>query len=106
MRGLWSVPGGRVESGETSVDAVVREVREETGLQVQPTGIAGTVERPGLGGNTYLIEDFVAVLTGCSPSDAVPGDDADEVGWFTDDDLRDLPCVDGLLETLREWNVL
>ena len=105
-RGLWAVPGGRVEAGETSLEAVVREVREETGLLVRPTGMAGTVERPGLGGDVYVIEDFVAVLAGCSASDAVRGDDADEVGWFTHDDLRDLPCVDGLLEALREWDVL
>ena len=106
-RGLWSVPGGRVEPGETPVEAVVREVREETGLLVQPTRLAGTVERPGLGGTVYVIEDFVAVLAdGSSPSDAVPGDDADEVGWFTSEQLRGLPCVDGLLAALREWGVL
>jgi 8-oxo-dGTP diphosphatase len=106
-RGLWSVPGGRVEPGETGVEAVVREVLEETGLCVVPTGVAGTVERSGLGGATYVIEDFVAVLaTGTEPGAIRAGDDADDVGWFDADELRRLPCVDGLLEALRGWNVL
>jgi 8-oxo-dGTP diphosphatase len=106
-RGLWSVPGGRVEPGETGAEAVTREVLEETGLRVVPTSVAGTVERPGLGGTTYVIEDFVAVLaTGTDPGAIRAGDDADEVGWFSPAELSDLPCVDGLLDALRGWNVL
>ena len=106
-QGLWSVPGGRVEPGETAELAVVREVREETGLSVRPVRLAGAVERAGLAGTVYVIEDYVAELAeGCDPSTATAGDDADEVGWFTAEQLRDLACVDGLLETLREWDVL
>ena len=41
-RGRWSLPGGRVEPGETDAEAVVREVREETGLEVTPGPLAGT----------------------------------------------------------------
>ena len=101
------MPGGRVEPGETAAEAVVREVQEETGLRVEPTAVAGRVEREGTGGTVYVIEDFVAVLApGSSSSEAVAGDDADDVGWFAAEQLRDLPCVDGLLETLQEWDVL
>jgi ADP-ribose pyrophosphatase YjhB (NUDIX family) len=96
-----------VEAGETGAEAVVREVHEETGLLVEPTGVAGTVERPGLAGTVYVIEDFVAVLAqGADPASARPGDDADEVGWFTAAELHGLPCVDGLLEALGGWGVL
>ena len=42
-RGLWSLPGGRVEPGETDAQAVVREMREETGLDVRPGPLVGTV---------------------------------------------------------------
>lgn len=106
-QGLWSVPGGRVERGETAEEAVVREVREETGLVVRTTGVAGTVERAGLEGAVYVIEDFVAELaSGCDPSTARAGDDADAVGWFTAEELDSLPCVDGLLGALCTWGVL
>lgn len=41
---FWSLPGGRIEPGEAAVDAVVREVREETGLQVRPGDLAYVLE--------------------------------------------------------------
>ncbi len=106
-RGRWSVPGGRVEAGETAVEAVVREVAEETGLAVVPTGLAGTVERTGPGGVVYEIEDFHARLgTGVDPEGVRAGDDAAEAGWFLLADLADLDCVDGLVRALQDWLVL
>jgi 8-oxo-dGTP diphosphatase len=107
QKGRWSVPGGRVEPGETAVEAVVREVAEETGLRVVPTGPAGTVERPGPGGVVYVIEDFHARLApGVDPQDVRAGDDAAGAAWFTAEEVEHLDCVDGLLDTLREWQVL
>jgi len=44
-RGLWSVPGGRVEPGEDDAAALVREMLEETGLQVTPDALVGRVQR-------------------------------------------------------------
>lgn len=106
-RGLWSVPGGRIEAGEEEVDAVVREVAEETGLRVVPSGLVGVVERAGPGGVVYRISDFRARLAaGVDPASAQAGDDAAEVGWFTAEDMGRLTCVDGLVEQLRAWGVL
>jgi 8-oxo-dGTP diphosphatase len=48
--GLWSLPGGRIEPGETDAEALVREMREETGLTVQAGPLLGTVRRPVPGG--------------------------------------------------------
>jgi ADP-ribose pyrophosphatase YjhB (NUDIX family) len=48
--GLWSLPGGRIEPGETDAEALVREMREETGLTVQAGALLGSVRRPVPGG--------------------------------------------------------
>jgi 8-oxo-dGTP diphosphatase len=101
--GLWSLPGGRVESGETDAVAVVREVREETGLDVTPGALIGSVRRPGSAGVTYDIHDYAATVTGGA---AHAGDDAAEVRWVTDLELRTLPTTPGLVGALVAWHVL
>jgi ADP-ribose pyrophosphatase YjhB (NUDIX family) len=106
-RGLWSVPGGRVEAGETAEQAVVREVAEETGLQVVVTGLAGVVERAAPGGGVFVIEDHTARLApGTSPQSLQAGDDALAASWVDVEELDRVPCVEGLLEALRDWGCL
>lgn len=101
--GLWSLPGGRVEPGETDAAAVVREIAEETGLRVEPGLLIGSVMRPGPGGVTYDIHDYAATFLDGEPR---AGDDAADVRWVTDDELRALPTTDGLVEALTRWGVL
>jgi ADP-ribose pyrophosphatase YjhB (NUDIX family) len=102
--GLWSLPGGRVEPGETDVDAVRREVAEETGLDVEVGPLAGEVVRPGVGDVVYRIRDYlVTVVEGGDPR---AGDDADDVAWVPIDRLGDHDLTDGLLQSLRGWAVL
>ena len=106
-RGLWSVPGGRIEPGETPQQALVREVLEETRLAVVPDALAGIVERDAPGGGVFVIEDFFAQLEpGTDPHAAHAGDDADEVGWFHPEQVVELACVEGLVDALRQWRVL
>jgi mutator protein MutT len=105
--GWWSVPGGRVEPGETLREAVVREVLEETGLEVVVDHFLGYVERIGDEPAPYhfVILDFaVTVLDPEQPP--VPGDDADEVRWVPFEDLADLRLVAGLHDFLTEHGVL
>lgn len=107
-RGLWSVPGGRVEASEADEEAVVREVREETGLIVVTGPLIGGVRLPGgidsHGTETeYEVRDYAAAVTG---GQLAAGDDADDVMWAVPDALGALPLTDGLLATLRGWGVV
>lgn len=106
-RGLWSVPGGRVEQGETDDQATCREVLEETGLRVEVVAHVGSVERPAPDGGTFVIHDYRCTLaSGAEPGRVRAGDDAEEAGWFEREQLLTMPLVPGLREALEEWGVL
>jgi 8-oxo-dGTP diphosphatase len=97
-RGLWSVPGGRVEPGEDDAAALVREMFEETGLQVTPGALVGRVVR-----GPYGIADYrCTVVSG--PLRA--GDDALDARFVDRAAMAALPLVDGLLDALAEWDAL
>jgi 8-oxo-dGTP diphosphatase len=107
-KGLWSIPGGRVEPGESDAEAVVRELAEETGLVVAPGRLVGSVRRPGARpGTEYEIFDYACTATGGTPR---PGDDADALTWadaaaFTQ--LADTGALVPLLaDTLTTWSAL
>jgi 8-oxo-dGTP diphosphatase len=106
-KGCWSVPGGRVEAGESGPTATAREVLEETGVHVVVSDLAGSVERDGPGGVVYAIRDYLCrPVDGIDPSAVRAGDDADDAGWFTPAQMRELACSPGLVEALEEWGVL
>jgi ADP-ribose pyrophosphatase YjhB (NUDIX family) len=106
--GLWSIPGGRIEAGETDEQAVVREVAEETGLAVRCGALLGCVERPGLPPGTVVdIRDYAAAITG---GELAAGDDAAAVRWASAAEIADLDAAGlltpGLVTALRSWQVL
>jgi 8-oxo-dGTP diphosphatase len=102
-RGRWSVPGGRVEAGETDQHAVIREVAEETGLEVEITRRVGGVRRCAPDGRVFDIHDYTCRATGGTLQ---AGDDADDARWCDRDTLASLPIVNGLIEALTEWDCL
>jgi 8-oxo-dGTP diphosphatase len=102
--GLWSLPGGRVETGESLHEALVREVFEETGLEVVVDHFVGYVERIG-DDHHFVILDFAVTLLDAD-ADPAAGDDAAEAAWVPLEDLGDLRLVDGLYEFLRDHDVL
>jgi 8-oxo-dGTP diphosphatase len=101
--GLWSLPGGRIEPGETDIQALVREMREETGLLVEAGALIGVVRRPAGDGDVLDIRDYAAAVTGGTLR---AGDDAAEARWVTEHELTALPVTDGLIEALTSWGVL
>jgi 8-oxo-dGTP diphosphatase len=82
LRGHWSLPGGLVEVGEALSDALVREVREETGLTVRVVELIELLDRIHREGDRvryhYVIADYLCVVEGGEPRAA---SDADEVRW-------------------------
>ena len=101
--GKWSLPGGLVELGETTREAVRREIAEECGLQIRLLDVCGVLDRvirDGEGRIRYhwVLVDYVAVPesgTLCAASDA------DEAQWVEVDEVDRLDTTDGLLDMIR-----
>lgn len=94
-QGLWALPGGRVETGETLVDAAARELAEETGIVIDGLRTIDTVAVEANEGQTsrrYMITVFVASYRSGTP---FAGDDAADARWVRLGDLGDLALTEG-----------
>lgn len=101
--GKWSLPGGLVELGETTVEAIRREIREECGIGITVVDVAGIVDRvtrdaEGRVRYHYVLIDYVAL----PESEAVvAGTDAAECRWVEIDRVDELDVTDGLADMIR-----
>jgi 8-oxo-dGTP diphosphatase len=104
-RGFYSLPGGRVEFGETLHEALHREVDEETALKIEIIGLAGWREVvPGTsGGGHYLIMSFAARWLAGDP---VLNDELDDFKWLSPDDVGHLKLTGGLQEVIQAARAL
>lgn len=100
-RGLYSVPGGRVEHAETLHQALQREVREETSLAIDITGFAGWREvlPDAAAGRTghYLVISFAAHWRA---GEVVLNDELDDFRWIAPDALGTIRTTQGLAEII------
>ncbi len=101
--GRWSVPGGRIEWGETAAEAVVREVAEETGLAVVCGPLLGWAELID-DDSHFVVLDFEVTPLGTDEPEA--GDDAAEAAWIDLDQVTELRLVDGLAEFLSDHGII
>lgn len=97
--GLWSIPGGKLEAGETLVEACRREVKEETGIAVRVVSMVAVVERR-IDQFHYVIVDFLAELEEVCPTIPVAQTDVSEARWVNMQQLDDFELVPGLKEII------
>ena len=104
LKGYWSLPGGVLETGETLEQGVIREVREETGLEVKPLWVLEIFERimrdpQGAPEYHYVLIDYVCRVTGGSLRAA---DDASRAAWVAKHQLSAYRITAGTLPVIEK----
>jgi 8-oxo-dGTP diphosphatase len=104
LKGQWSIPGGLVEVGESLRDAVIREAREETGLDVEPGKVVEVFERihRDTNGKTeyhYVLIDYLCRKVS---GEARAGSDAAELRWVRLSELASMELTEGAEKVIRK----
>jgi 8-oxo-dGTP diphosphatase len=98
--GIYTLPGGVVEAGETLIEAVVREVMEETSLTIEPVALAGHREVIVRGTDTRVERHFVILSFACRWIAGEPklNEELADARWLRPDEIKGLKTTDGLAE--------
>jgi ADP-ribose pyrophosphatase YjhB (NUDIX family) len=102
LTGKWSIPGGLVELGETTREAVCREITEECGLQIELVDVCGVLDRvirdaDGRVRYHWVLVDYLAVARGGT---LCAGDDAADARWVPIDEVERYDTTDGLMDMI------
>ena len=103
LPGKWSIPGGLVELGETTREAVVREVVEECGMHIELIDVCGVLDRvirddEGRVRYHWALVDFLAIARGGT---LCAGDDAADARWVRIDEVEQYDTTDGLMDMIK-----
>ncbi len=105
--GMWALPGGRMELGESLGDCAVRETFEETGVTVEITGIVGTYSNPG---HVFSYDDgevrqefSICLLARPTGGSLRVSDESTEVAWFAPEAVDGLPMVPSIRKRIDDW---
>ena len=103
LAGEWSIPGGRLEVGETLREAAVREAREETGLTVEPAEVLGVYDRLLRDDGGRILYHYVLIDFLCRrlAGELQAGGDADDARWFSQEDIGKISLLEDTAEVIR-----
>ena len=101
--GEWSIPGGRLETGETLHQGVIREAREETGLTVEPSELLGVFDRLLRDGAGRILYHYVLIDFLCRrlAGELQAGEDAGEARWFSQKEKGTNSLVEDTAQVIR-----
>ncbi len=103
IRGLWNVPAGHIDSGETPIDAVVREAKEETGFDVKPVSLAQIQSYKHISGRTSLRFNFYCEIIGGEIKNA--DSEIQDVRWLSKEELEELKIGKKLRSRKTWWSI-
>ena len=102
FRGLWSLPGGSIEPGESASEAALRELKEESGTTAKIEGVVENVELAVTDDDgrplTWRLAMFYGRYAGGSLQ---PGSDASDANWVAIADLEKLSLTEGTASLIR-----
>jgi 8-oxo-dGTP diphosphatase len=103
LAGEWSIPGGRLEVGETLREAVVREAHEETGLTVEPAEVLGVYDRLLRDDGGRILYHYVLIDFLCRrlAGELQAGGDADDAHWFSQEEIGKISLVEDTADVIQ-----